>query len=279
MLYLTTICVVECQLFYDGLGVNAEAFVCAVNWAIGGLHDVLSLLVSFHEFEMPDDMKHRFRQVCGIVLPVIWDCWYQSRVVGSDIHQHSGLKVHFGALTSVRGAIGQETNDFVESGLVVACVIVHVLEVGQLFFRGFVDNPWGAHRIDLLEAFLEGITSFWRALSFDDWLIWIRNELGYYAGCFAHCQVVLFLFMHNGVYEDVWLELCICKAFPYKAFSDRFDCRSFSLIDCPLSSLLPELAHYVRFPSRIVFWASEDEERFLLGFSFVRHFGKSLTEL
>lgn len=81
----------------------------------------------------------------------------------------------------------------------------------------------------------------------------IGNELRYYAGCFAHCQVVLFLIVHHGVYEDDWVELRVGKPFPYEAFLDRLDCRSSSPSNCSLAPLLPELAHCVRFPSRIVY--------------------------
>lgn len=105
----------------------------------------------------------------------------------------------------------------------------------------------------MLEALLEGILSFLRTLSFDDWLMLIRNELRYYAGCFAHCQVVLFLIVHHGVYEDDWVDLRVGKPFPYEAFLDRLDCRSSSPSNCSLAPLFPELAHCVRFPSRIVY--------------------------
>lgn len=51
MLYPTTICVVGRQPFFDALWVCARIFGCAVNRGSGGLHNVLSLPVSPHEFK------------------------------------------------------------------------------------------------------------------------------------------------------------------------------------------------------------------------------------
>ena len=50
----------------------------------------------------------------------------------------------------------------------MASVFMDVLEVRQLLVSGLVDDPRGAHRINLLEAFLEDISGFLRALLLDD---------------------------------------------------------------------------------------------------------------
>ena len=77
---------------------------------------------------------------------------HQNRVFRPDIHQNSNLKVHFGAWASVERGVCQKTNDFVERDLVVACVFMNVLEVGQLLGDGLVDDLRGAYRIDVLKA-------------------------------------------------------------------------------------------------------------------------------
>ncbi len=120
-----------------------------------------------------------------------------------------------------------------------------ILEVRQLLGGGLVDDPRGADRIDVLEAFLKDISGFLKALPLDDWLMLIGNEFGDHAGRFAHGQVVLFLVMHHGVYEDIGLELWIGKSFFDEIVSDGFDCRPLSPRDCPLASLLSKFARCI----------------------------------
>ncbi len=50
----------------------------------------------------------------------------------------------------------------------MACVFMDILEVGQLLGSGLVDDSRGAHRIDVLEAFLKDIPSFLRVLPLDE---------------------------------------------------------------------------------------------------------------
>lgn len=38
---------------------------------VGGLHLVLSLLVSFHELEVSDDLEYGFSQVGVLILPIL----------------------------------------------------------------------------------------------------------------------------------------------------------------------------------------------------------------
>ncbi len=162
-----------------------------------------------------------------------------------DIHQYSSLKVHFGALASVGRGVCKKTDDLVERGFVVACVFIDVLEVAQLLDGGLVDNPRGVHQIDPLEAFLKDIPRFLKALPFDNWLMLVGHEFGDYTSRFAHGQVVLFLVVYHGVYEDIGLELCIGKSFFDEIVSDGFNCRPFSPRDCPLAFLLSKFAHYL----------------------------------
>ncbi len=277
MLYPTTIFVVGCQPFFDALWVYVGAVECEVNWASGGLHDVLSLFIFLLEFKTLDDLEHRFPQVCGLVLPVFLDCWYQSRVVGSNIHHHSGLELHFGALASVRGGTGQEANDFVESGLVLSCVIVHVLEVGQFFICGFVDNPWDAHRIDLLETFLEGISSFLRVFFFDDWLMLIRTSLD----IIPTALLIVKLYFSSSCIMAFMRMFCLSYTL-VNLFPIRFS-RIDSIVDLSLQVIIhlhpccqSSLIAYDFYLGLSAELLRMRRSCFLV--SFVRHFCKSLTE-
>lgn len=70
----------------------------------------------------------------------------------------------------------------------------------------------------MLEAFLEGIPSFLRALSFDDWLMLIRNELRYYVGCFAHCPVVLSSLCIMAFMRMFGLSCALVNPFPMRLY-------------------------------------------------------------
>ncbi len=134
----------------------------------------------------------------------------------------------------------------------MACVFIDILEVRQFLGGGLVEHPRGAHRIDVLEAFLKDIQGFMRALPLNDWLMLVGHEFGDYASRFAHGQVILFFVVHHGVYEDIKRELYIGKSFFNEIVSDGFDCRPLSLRYCQLESLLSKFAHCVRLPSWVV---------------------------
>ncbi len=124
-------------------------------------------------------------------------------------------------------------------------------------YGGLVDDPRGANRIDLSKAFLKDIPGILRALLFNDWLILVGHEFEAYASRFAYGQVVLFLVVHQGVYENNGLGLYIGESFFHEIVSDGFDCRppwDFSLV-----SLLSKFVHCILFPSWIVCLATQNE--------------------
>lgn len=91
------------------------------------------------------------------------------------------MKVHLDALLHIRGCFGEEALDFIKRGLIMACVFMYVLEVGELLGGGLVDNPRSAHWVDVLKPFLKNSPGFLRGLFFDDGLVLVRDKFGYYA--------------------------------------------------------------------------------------------------
>ena len=153
---------------------------------------------------------------------------------------------------SVGRGVCQKTDDLVKRGLVEACVFMDVLEIGLLLGSGLVDDPRGAHQINVFKAFLEDIPGFLRALPLDDYLMLVGHEFGDYASRFTNSQVVLFFAVHDSVYENIGLELGSGEFLFDEIVSDDFDFRPLSPRGCPLESMLSEFAHYVLLSSCVV---------------------------
>lgn len=131
----------------------------------------------------------------------------------------------------------------------------------------------------MLKAFLNSVLNLLKSFSYDDWLVLVQDKLWYYTWCFAHGLIVLFLIVYHCIYEDIWHKLCSGKSLSGEALPDAFESKSLPPSNCSFTFLLPKLTHYVRFLSWIVCWATQDNEKFILGLPVVKHLCRTLVEL
>lgn len=94
---------------------------------------------------MCNDLEYHLDQVCSFVFPVFVDCQNQGRVVGSDVHKHSALKIRLSALSHIKGCLSEEARDFIKQGLVMTCVFVYVFKVRKFFDSTLVDKARDAN--------------------------------------------------------------------------------------------------------------------------------------
>lgn len=103
---------------------------------------------------MSNDLEYWFGQIHSFVFLVFLNFWHLGQMVGSDIHKHNSLKIHFNVFLFIREYFGEEAWDFIKKSLIVTCVFMYILEIKVLFGSDFVDEMKNAHWIDILEIFL-----------------------------------------------------------------------------------------------------------------------------
>lgn len=78
------------------------------------------------------------------------------------------MEVHFCVFASIVGAVGQKTNELIESRLIAARIFVYILEMRRFFCSDIVDQARGAHGVDMLEPLLEGAPGFFKGFGLNN---------------------------------------------------------------------------------------------------------------
>lgn len=81
------------------------------------------------------------------------------------------FKEHLGAFANIKQDFYKKIDKIVKKGLIIACVFMNVLEIGEFVSSGVVNDLKNAHRIEFLEAFLKGDPGLLRSLIFNDGLV------------------------------------------------------------------------------------------------------------
>lgn len=64
------------------------------------------------------------------------------------------LKVHLDTFFNITRCFIEKIFDLIKEGLIVTYILIYVLDVRELFGRGFINKVRVAHQINVLEAFL-----------------------------------------------------------------------------------------------------------------------------
>lgn len=100
-------------------------------------------------------------------------------------------------------AVSQETNNFVEGGLITTDIFVYIFEVCKFLCGGIIDQAWCIHEIDILESLLKGAPNFFWGFTLNDRLVLVRDKFEKDTYNFAYCQIIFFFILHYAIDQDL----------------------------------------------------------------------------